>query len=67
MADGQMEGIHIFFVLFQDSLTMNYTTSRLGLPIRGIRNYKKRLGYTKGAIAAFSQQKLQALFYPTRK
>jgi hypothetical protein len=28
------------FILFQDSLTMNYTTSRLGLPIRGIRNYK---------------------------
>jgi hypothetical protein len=27
-------------ILFQDSLTMNYTTSRLGLPIRGIRNYK---------------------------
>jgi hypothetical protein len=28
------------FILFQDSLTINYTTSRLGLPIRGIRNYK---------------------------
>jgi hypothetical protein len=26
-----------------------------------------RPGYTKGAIAAFFQQKLQALFYPTRK
>jgi hypothetical protein len=25
-------------ILFQDSLTINYTTSRLGLPIRGIRN-----------------------------
>jgi hypothetical protein len=40
MAHGQMEGIDLFFILFQDSLTMNYTTSRLGLPIRGIRNYK---------------------------
>jgi hypothetical protein len=28
------------FLLFQDNLTMNYTTLRLGLPIRGIRNYK---------------------------
>jgi hypothetical protein len=28
------------FILFQDSLTMNYTTVKLGLPIRGIRNYK---------------------------
>jgi hypothetical protein len=24
MAHGQMEGIHLFFILFQDSLTMNY-------------------------------------------
>jgi peptidoglycan/LPS O-acetylase OafA/YrhL len=31
------------------------------------RGSQVRLGYTKGAIAAFSQQKLQALFYPTRK
>jgi hypothetical protein len=29
MAHGQMEGIHLFFVLFQDSLIMNYTTSNL--------------------------------------
>jgi hypothetical protein len=28
------------FILFQDILTMNYTTSRLGLPIIGIRSYK---------------------------
>jgi hypothetical protein len=27
MAHGQMEGIHLFFILFKDSLTMNYTTS----------------------------------------
>jgi hypothetical protein len=29
MAHGQMEGIHLFFILFLNSLTMNYTTSNL--------------------------------------
>jgi hypothetical protein len=29
MAHGKMEGIHLFCVFFQDSLTMNYTTSNL--------------------------------------
>jgi hypothetical protein len=41
MAHGQMEGIHLFFVLFQDSLTINYTTSNLA-------TYKEEvLGWTK--------------------
>jgi hypothetical protein len=29
MARGQMEGIHLFFILFLNSLTINHTTSRL--------------------------------------
>jgi hypothetical protein len=29
MARGQMEGIHLLFILFLNSLTMNYTTSNL--------------------------------------
>jgi hypothetical protein len=29
MAHGQMEGIHLFFILFLNSLNMNYTTSNL--------------------------------------
>jgi hypothetical protein len=29
MASWQMEGIHLFFILFLNSLTMNYTTSNL--------------------------------------
>jgi hypothetical protein len=35
-----MKGIHLFFKTFPVCLPMNYTTSRMGLPIRGIRNYK---------------------------
>jgi hypothetical protein len=35
-----MKGIHLFFKTFPVCLPMNYTTSRLWLPIRVIRKYK---------------------------
>jgi hypothetical protein len=39
MAQGQMEGIHLFFIIFLDSLPMNYTTLELApLPRGGMRN-----------------------------
>jgi hypothetical protein len=34
------KGIHLVFKTVPVCLPMNYTTSRLGLHIRGIRNYK---------------------------
>jgi hypothetical protein len=34
MAEGQMEGIHLFFIIFPDSLAINNTTLELPPPTK---------------------------------